>query len=83
MSPPQALSISAYRANGIDLDWYLYPATGSYVCLQIDFRFRRSYNAPATGTYYIRIKTYSGTGSYTLNVTFLMVATLAVVGADQ
>ncbi len=66
------ITISLSHASGIDLDWYLYPATGSYVAYKSTSSNPEvgSYNAPAAGTYYIRIKNYSGTGSYTLNVTF-------------
>ena len=67
-----AINISLSHASGIDLDWYLYPATGSYVTYKSTSNNPEtgSYNAPAAGTYYVRVKSYSGTGSYTLNVTF-------------
>lgn len=66
------ISISLSHASGIDLDWYLYPATGSYVAYKSTSNNPEtgSYNAPAAGTYYIRIKNYSGTGAYTLNVSY-------------
>jgi cyanophycinase len=66
------ININLSHANGIDLDWYLYKATGSYVSYKSTASNPEtgSYNASAAGTYYIRVKNYSGTGSYALNVTF-------------
>ena len=66
------INISLSHASGIDLDWYLYPATGSYVAYKSTSSNPEvgSYNAPAAGTYYIRIKSYSGKGAYTLNVSY-------------
>ena len=66
------INISLSHASGIDLDWYLYPATGSYVAYKSTSSNPEvgSYNAPAAGTYYIRIKNYSGKGAYTLNVSY-------------
>jgi cyanophycinase len=66
------VDISLAHDSGIDLDWYLHkngkalayrsttsnPETGSY-------------DAPAAGTYYVRVKSYSGaTGRYTLTVNY-------------
>ena len=66
------INISLSHASGIDLDWYLYPATGSYVAYKSTSSNPEvgSYNAPAAGTYYIRIKNYSGKGAYTLSVSY-------------
>ncbi|MFZ6798499.1 pre-peptidase C-terminal domain-containing protein [Undibacterium sp. Di24W] len=66
------INITLSHGTGIDLDWYLYPATGSYVSYKSTSNNPEtgSYNAPAAGTYYVRVKSYSGSGSYTLNVTF-------------
>ncbi|QYF94858.1 pre-peptidase C-terminal domain-containing protein [Massilia sp. PAMC28688] len=65
------ISISMSHAAGIDLDWYLYKATGSYVAYRSTSSNPEtgSYNATSTGTYYLRVKRYAGTGSYSLNVT--------------
>lgn len=67
-----AININLAHDSGIDLDWYLYKATGSYVAYRSTSSNPEtgSYNASAAGTYYIRIKNYSGTGRYTLNVTY-------------
>ncbi len=66
------ININLAHASGIDLDWYLYPATGSYVTYKSTSNNPEtgSYNAPAAGTYYIRIKSYSGSGAYTLTVSY-------------
>lgn len=65
------LSITLSHGSSVDFDWYLYAATGSYIA------YASTSNNPETGskavtaagTYYVRVKSYSGTGAYTLNVT--------------
>lgn len=65
------ISISLSHGSGVDFDWYLYAATGSYIA------YASTSNNPETGSkavtaagiYYVRVKSYSGTGAYTLNVT--------------
>lgn len=66
-----SIAVNLGHAQGIDLDWYLYKATGSYVASGSSSSNPEtgSYNASTTGTYYLRVKNYSGTGAYTLNVT--------------
>lgn len=66
------ISVNLSHASGIDLDWYLYKATGSYVAYRSTSSNPEtgSYSATAAGTYYLRVKSYSGSGNYTLNVTF-------------
>lgn len=62
--------ISLSHRNGVDFDWYLYAATGPYIA------YASTTNNPETGskavtaagTYYVRIKNYRGTGTYTLTV---------------
>ncbi len=65
------IAVSLSHATGADLDWYLYKATGSHVAYRSTSNNPESgsYNATTTGTYYLRVKNYSGTGSYSLNVT--------------
>lgn len=72
VSAPGAIDISLTHDAGIDLDWYLYKATGSYVTYRSTTSNPEtgSYTASAAGTYYIRVKNYSGTGRYTLSATF-------------
>ncbi|PWF44386.1 pre-peptidase C-terminal domain-containing protein [Massilia glaciei] len=67
-----AISINLAHDSGIDLDWYLYKATGSYVAYRSTASNPEtgSYNATAAGTYYLRVKNYTGTGRYTLTATF-------------
>lgn len=64
------ISVNLSHASGIDLDWYLYKATGGYVASGATSSNPEtgSYNAGTTGTYYIRVKNYSGTGKYSLTV---------------
>lgn len=65
------LSISLSHASNVDFDWFLYPQTGSYVAYASTSNNPEtgSYSVPGAGTYYVRVKRYSGTGSYTLTVT--------------
>ncbi len=67
-----AINVSLSHDSGIDLDWYLYKATGSYVAYRSTASNPEtgSYSAAAAGTYYVRVKSYTGSGRYTLNVTF-------------
>jgi cyanophycinase-like exopeptidase len=67
------IDISLAHDSGIDLEWYLYSGTGS---TPVAFRSTMnnpetgSFNAPAAGTYYVRVKSQSGLGRYTLTATF-------------
>ena len=72
VAAPGQISINLAHDSGIDLDWYLYPATGSYVAYASTSNNPEtgSYNAPRAGTYYVRVKNYSGTGHYNLTVNF-------------
>lgn len=65
------LSISLAHGSNVDLDWYLYPATGAYVARGSTSNNPEtgSYSVSAAGTYYVRVRRYSGTGDYTLTVT--------------
>ncbi len=68
---PGTINISLSHASGVDFDWFLYAATGSYIA------YASTTNNPETGSkavtaagnYYLRVKRYSGTGNYTLNIT--------------
>lgn len=66
-----AIAINLSHATGTDIDWYLYPATGTYVASKATSAnpATGSYTASAAGTYYLKLKRYSGSGTYTLNVT--------------
>lgn len=71
VTSPGTLSISLAHGSSVDFDWFLYAATGSYIA------YASTSNNPETGskavtaagTFYIRVKSYSGSGAYTLNVT--------------
>lgn len=69
---PGTISINLAHGAGVDFDWFLYPATGSYVAYASTKNNPEtgSYNVTAAGTYYLRVKSYSGSGAYTLNATF-------------
>ncbi len=69
---PGAINVSLSHDSGIDLDWYLYKATGAYVAYRSTASNPEtgSYSATAAGTYYVRVKSYTGAGRYTLNVTY-------------
>lgn len=67
-----AINVNLAHDAGIDLDWYLYKASGSYVAYRSTASNPEtgSYAATAAGTYYVRVKSYTGSGRYTLTVTF-------------
>ena len=69
---PGAINISLAHDSGIDLDWYLYKSTGSYVAYRSTASNPEtgSYTASAAGTYLLRVKSYAGSGRYTLTATF-------------
>ncbi len=65
------ISISLSHGSGVDFDWYLYPATGSYIASASTTNNPEtgSKAVTTTGDYYVRVKSYSGTGNYTLTIT--------------
>ncbi len=67
-----AINISLAHDSGIDLDWYLSRPGGVAVTYRSTLSNPEtgSFNAPAAGTYYVRIKSQTGLGRYTLNVTY-------------
>jgi cyanophycinase-like exopeptidase len=70
VSAPGTLSIRLAHAANADLDWFFYPATGGYTAYASTTANPEtgSVNVSAAGTYYLRIKRYSGSGAYTLTV---------------
>jgi cyanophycinase len=68
---PGTISISLSHGSSVDFDWYLYAATGSYIASASTTNNPEtgSKAVTAAGTYYVRVKNYSGTGAYALNVT--------------
>jgi cyanophycinase len=65
------ISISLSHGSSVDFDWFLYPATGTYVAYKSTTNNPEtgSYTVSGAGTYYVRVKSYSGSGNYTLTVT--------------
>jgi cyanophycinase len=70
VNAPGTLAISLAHASNVDFDWFLYAATGGYIA------YASTSNNPETGakaislagTYFLRVKRYSGTGSYSLTI---------------
>jgi cyanophycinase len=71
VSGPGTISISLSHGASVDFDWYLYAATGSYIAYASTTHNPEtgSKAVSAAGTYYVRVKSYSGSGGYTLNIT--------------
>ena len=70
VATPGLVEISLSHASGRDFDWYFYGATGAYLTYKSTSGIPEaaSYSVSTAGTYYVRVKSYSGIGSYTLNV---------------
>ncbi|MBL8519490.1 MAG: pre-peptidase C-terminal domain-containing protein [Betaproteobacteria bacterium] len=68
---PGTIAVSLSHAANTDFDWFFYPATGSYTAYASTTSNPEtgSVNVNAAGNYFIRVKRYSGTGSYSLTVT--------------
>jgi cyanophycinase len=67
------VDISLAHDSGIDLDWYLHKGNGKALAYRSTTSNPEtgSYDAPAAGTYYLRVKSYAGaTGRYTLTVNY-------------
>ena len=71
------VSINLSHAQGIDLDWILSNAAGTDVAsgASVSNPESGSFNATTTGTYYVRVRSNAGTGSYSLTVTLPGAAT--------
>ncbi len=66
------ISVSLSHGSTADFDFYLYRSSGSYILSgQSSARPETgTYSAASAGTHFIKVSRYSGTGSYSLNVTF-------------
>lgn len=66
------IDISLSHNNNDDFDWRLYKSSGGSVAQGTTGSQPESgsYNAQSTGTYYIKVTRYSGTGWYDLDVNF-------------
>ena len=71
VTTPGQINISLSHGSGVDFDWYFYGVTGAPLTYKSTSNNPEtgSYNVTTTGTYFIRVKSYTGSGSYTLNVT--------------
>lgn len=71
VTTPGQVTVSVNASSNQDYDWYLYPASGSYVASGATATNPEtgSYNVTTAGTYYVKVKPYTGTGNYTLTVT--------------
>ena len=71
VTAPGTISISLSHASNADFDWFLYPATGSYIAFASTTSNPEtgSKSVTAAGNYFVRVKRYSGTGNYAINIT--------------
>jgi len=71
VTSPGTISISLSHGQSVDFDWYLYAATGPYIAYASTTHNPEtgSKAVSSAGTYYVRVKSYSGSGAYTLTVT--------------
>ena len=72
VASPGTISISLAHDSGIDVDWYLVRAGGVAVTYRSTLANPEtgSFDAPAAGTYYVRVKPHTGVGRYTLTATY-------------
>ena len=70
VATPGLVEIRLSHATGRDFDWYFYGATGPYLTYKSTSSNPEtgSYTVSTAGTYFLRVKSYSGSGAYTLNV---------------
>ena len=70
VTTPGTIDISLSHGNGVDFDWYFYGLTGAPLIYKstVNNPETGSYTVTTAGTYFIRVKSYQGSGSYTLNV---------------
>lgn len=70
VTTPGTVDISLSHGNGVDFDWYFYGLTGAPLIYKstVNNPETGSYKVTTAGTYFIRVKSYQGSGSYTLNV---------------
>lgn len=66
------INITLEHAKGRDFDWALFAASGTALARGATTAIPQSgsYNATAAGRYLVKVTAYSGSGAYTLNVTF-------------
>ncbi len=70
ITTPGLIEIRLSHGSTVDFDWFFYATTGSPLTYKSTSSNPETgtYNVVTAGTYFVRIKSYSGTGAYTLNV---------------
>ena len=71
ITTPGTINISLSHASGVDFDWFFYGLTGAPLTYKSTSNNPEtgSYTVATAGTYFVRVKSYRGSGSYTLKVT--------------
>ena len=71
VTTPGQIDIRLSHASGIDFDWFFYGVTGAPLAYKSTSNNPEtgSYTVATAGTYFVRVKSYQGSGSYTLKVT--------------
>ncbi|HET9626519.1 MAG TPA: pre-peptidase C-terminal domain-containing protein [Kofleriaceae bacterium] len=72
VAAPGTITLSLSHGSGNDFDWYLFQPTGSSVARGTTSANPEvgSFTAPAAGTYYFEVVSFSGSGSYTVTATY-------------
>lgn len=72
VATPGMVTVSLAHDSGIDLEWYLSKAGGSVLTYRstLDNPEAGTFNVGAAGAYYVRVKSQTGIGRYTVNVSF-------------
>jgi len=71
ITTPGTVTISLSHGTSVDFDWFFYATTGAALTYKSTSNNPEtgSYTVTTPGTYFVRVKSYRGSGSYTLNVT--------------
>nr|WP_295780990.1 pre-peptidase C-terminal domain-containing protein [Rhodoferax sp.] len=71
VTTPGQIDIILSHGSGVDFDWYLYGVTGAPLIYKSTSSNPEtgSYTVNTAGTYFVRVKSYQGSGSYILKVT--------------
>ena len=77
ISTPGQIEIKLSHGSSVDFDWYFYASTGSPLTYKATSSNPETgtYTVSTTGTYYIKVSRYAGSGNYTLNVKLPSVVT--------
>lgn len=70
VSTPGQIEIRISHGTSVDFDWYFYATSGSPLMSKATSSTPETgtYTVSTTGTYFIKVNSYSGSGNYTLNV---------------